>query len=40
MNTGIQDAYNLGWKLAAVIDGAGPALLDSYAFKLGVRINS
>ena len=31
MNTGIQDAYNLGWKLAAVINGeAGDALLDTY----------
>jgi 2-polyprenyl-6-methoxyphenol hydroxylase-like FAD-dependent oxidoreductase len=30
MNTGIQDAYNLGWKLAAVAQGASPALLDSY----------
>ncbi len=30
MNTGIQDAYNLGWKLAAVAKGADPALLDSY----------
>lgn len=30
MNTGIQDAYNLGWKLAAVAKGAAPALLDSY----------
>jgi 2-polyprenyl-6-methoxyphenol hydroxylase-like FAD-dependent oxidoreductase len=30
MNTGIQDAYNLGWKLAAVIGGANVALLDSY----------
>ncbi|MBF6455725.1 FAD-dependent monooxygenase [Nocardia cyriacigeorgica] len=30
MNTGIQDAYNLGWKLAAVLDGAPSALLDSY----------
>jgi 2-polyprenyl-6-methoxyphenol hydroxylase-like FAD-dependent oxidoreductase len=31
MNTGIQDAYNLGWKLALVISGAAPAtLLDSY----------
>ncbi|TYB69854.1 NAD(P)-binding protein [Nonomuraea sp. PA05] len=30
MNTGIQDAYNLGWKLAAVLGGAGPALLDTY----------
>lgn len=29
--TGIQDAHNLAWKLAAVLSGsAGPALLDSY----------
>jgi hypothetical protein len=32
MNTGIQDAYNLAWKLALVLRGAAPeALLDSYA---------
>jgi 2-polyprenyl-6-methoxyphenol hydroxylase-like FAD-dependent oxidoreductase len=30
MNTGIQDAYNLGWKLAHVLQGAPDALLDSY----------
>ncbi len=31
MNTGIQDAYNLAWKLALVLDGAAPeSLLDSY----------
>jgi 2-polyprenyl-6-methoxyphenol hydroxylase-like FAD-dependent oxidoreductase len=30
MNTGIQDAHNLGWKLAAVARGAAPALLDTY----------
>jgi 2-polyprenyl-6-methoxyphenol hydroxylase-like FAD-dependent oxidoreductase len=30
MNTGIQDAHNLSWKLAAVANGASPALLDSY----------
>ena len=30
MNTGIQDAYNLGWKLAAVTSGANPLLLDTY----------
>lgn len=31
MNTGIQDAYNLAWKLALVINGqAKPSLLDSY----------
>ena len=32
MNTGLQDAYNLAWKLAAVVKGdADPSLLDSYA---------
>ncbi|BDZ38016.1 FAD-dependent oxidoreductase [Microbacterium suwonense] len=30
MNTGIQDAHNLAWKLAAVADGAPDVLLDSY----------
>src|SRR5258705_11909137 len=31
MNTGLQDAYHLGWKLALVISGEGrEALLDSY----------
>ncbi|RKT53594.1 FAD-dependent monooxygenase [Saccharothrix australiensis] len=30
MNTGIQDAYNLGWKLASVLDGARIHLLDTY----------
>jgi FAD binding domain len=31
MNTGLQDAYNLAWKLALVVQGrAGAALLDSY----------
>ncbi|MFD9698072.1 FAD-dependent monooxygenase [Lentzea sp. NPDC059081] len=31
MNTGIGDAADLGWKLAAVLDGwAGPGLLDTY----------
>lgn len=30
-NTSIQDAFNLAWKLAAVLKGqAGPGLLDSY----------
>ncbi|MFB7380862.1 FAD-dependent oxidoreductase [Kitasatospora purpeofusca] len=30
-NTGIQDAHNLAWKLAAVLCGwAGPGLLDTY----------
>jgi hypothetical protein len=31
MNTGIQDAYNLGWKLALVVRGRAPdRLLDTY----------
>ncbi|SFT89445.1 2-polyprenyl-6-methoxyphenol hydroxylase [Geodermatophilus amargosae] len=31
MNTGIQDAYNLGWKLALVLEGkASDHLLDTY----------
>lgn len=31
MNTGIQDAYNLAWKMALVLNGiAAPRLLDSY----------
>lgn len=31
MNTGLQDAANLGWKLAAVVKGSAPeSLLDSY----------
>ncbi|HLX43523.1 MAG TPA: FAD-dependent oxidoreductase [Bryobacteraceae bacterium] len=30
MNTGIQDAYNLGWKLAMVLNGASERLLDTY----------
>ncbi|MGH2733363.1 MAG: FAD-dependent oxidoreductase [Actinomycetota bacterium] len=30
-NTGVQDAHNLAWKLAAVLEGrAGPGLLDTY----------
>jgi len=32
MNTGLQDAYNLAWKLALVVSGrAGEPLLESYA---------
>jgi 2-polyprenyl-6-methoxyphenol hydroxylase-like FAD-dependent oxidoreductase len=30
LNTSVQDAYNLGWKLVAVLRGAPEALLDSY----------
>lgn len=30
MNTGVQDAYNLGWKLAQVLRGAPEPLLDTY----------
>ncbi|MBY0263383.1 MAG: FAD-dependent monooxygenase, partial [Phycisphaerales bacterium] len=32
MNTGIQDAFNLGWKLSGVVRGElRPAVLDSYS---------
>jgi 2-polyprenyl-6-methoxyphenol hydroxylase-like FAD-dependent oxidoreductase len=30
MNTGIQDAYNLGWKIAHVLYGAPETLLNTY----------
>ncbi|MCP2315983.1 2-polyprenyl-6-methoxyphenol hydroxylase [Nocardia amikacinitolerans] len=30
LNTGLQDAYNLGWKLGQVLAGAPEALLDTY----------
>ncbi|MGC5258957.1 FAD-dependent monooxygenase [Gordonia sp. DT218] len=30
LNTGVQDAYNLGWKLSQVLAGAPASLLDTY----------
>jgi 2-polyprenyl-6-methoxyphenol hydroxylase-like FAD-dependent oxidoreductase len=30
LNTGVQDAYNLGWKLGLVLAGAPDTLLDTY----------
>ncbi|MGC0406633.1 2-polyprenyl-6-methoxyphenol hydroxylase-like FAD-dependent oxidoreductase [Streptomyces sp. SAI-126] len=30
LNTGMQDGYNLGWKLGQVLAGADPALLNTY----------
>ncbi|MFI8527402.1 FAD-dependent monooxygenase [Promicromonospora sukumoe] len=30
LNTGVQDAYNLGWKLGQVLAGAPDSLLDTY----------
>jgi 2-polyprenyl-6-methoxyphenol hydroxylase-like FAD-dependent oxidoreductase len=30
LNTSVQDSYNLGWKLAAVLGGAPEALLETY----------
>ncbi|MEJ9314537.1 FAD-dependent monooxygenase [Priestia megaterium] len=30
LNTGVQDAYNLGWKLGQVIAGTSDSLLESY----------
>lgn len=41
MNTGMQDAANLAWKLAAVAKGAPAGLLDSYhdeRHEVGVRV--
>ncbi len=40
MNTGIQDSYNLAWKLALVTKGkAGESLLDSYGVeRLGIAL--
>lgn len=36
MNTGIQDAHNLAWKLAAVLQGwAHMRLLDTYEVRMG-----
>jgi 2-polyprenyl-6-methoxyphenol hydroxylase-like FAD-dependent oxidoreductase len=44
LNTGVQDAVNLGWKLAQVIKGLSPeSLLDSYHAErhpVGVRVLS
>lgn len=34
MNTGLQDSFDLSWKLAAVLQGwGGPGLLDSYEYE-------
>ncbi|MFB7860321.1 FAD-dependent monooxygenase [Rhodococcus qingshengii] len=30
LNTGLQDSYNLAWKIAQVVEGGTDALLDSY----------
>ncbi len=30
LNTGVQDSFNLAWKLAHIIKGLSPPLLDSY----------
>lgn len=30
LNTSVQDSYNLGWKLSAVVGGGSDALLDTY----------
>jgi 2-polyprenyl-6-methoxyphenol hydroxylase-like FAD-dependent oxidoreductase len=30
LNTAVQDSFNLGWKLASVLNGAPEHLLDSY----------
>ncbi|MFC9438702.1 FAD-dependent monooxygenase [Nocardia sp. NPDC057030] len=41
LNTSVQDAYNLGWKLAAVLAGAPERLLDTYEaerFPIAARV--
>lgn len=42
LNLGMQDVFNLGWKLAAVVNGAAPdALLDTYQaerYPVGERV--
>ncbi len=42
LNTGVQDAVNLGWKLAQVVDGTSPeSLLDTYhveRHRVGARV--
>ncbi|MDG4765853.1 FAD-dependent monooxygenase [Solwaraspora sp. WMMD406] len=42
MNTSLQDSYNLGWKLAAVVNGHAPtSLLDTYhteRYEVGRRL--
>ncbi|MET0902223.1 MAG: FAD-dependent monooxygenase [Acidimicrobiales bacterium] len=42
LNTGVQDAVNLGWKLAQVVDGTSPeGLLDTYGAErhpVGARV--
>lgn len=39
MNTGIQDAANLGWKLAQVLQGRAPvSLLDTYEERLPIAV--
>jgi 3-(3-hydroxy-phenyl)propionate hydroxylase len=40
MCQGLRDVANLAWKLAAVRDGADPALLDSYAVERGRHVRT
>ena len=40
MNVGILDAFNLGWKLAAVVNGSSDELIDTYAAeRLSLRMS-
>lgn len=40
MNTSLQDGYNLGWKLAAVLRGeASPSILETYTLERGKVAN-
>ena len=40
MCQGLRDVSNLAWKLAAVRDGADPALLDSYGAERGAHVRA
>lgn len=40
MCQGLRDVANLAWKLAAVRDGADPALLDSYGVERGAHVRA
>jgi 2-polyprenyl-6-methoxyphenol hydroxylase-like FAD-dependent oxidoreductase len=33
MNTGVQDSFNLAWKLQLAIAGAAPAVLDAFRIR-------
>jgi hypothetical protein len=38
MNTGIQDAYNIGWKLGLILRGADAKLLETSVLQLTTKL--